>query len=238
MLNRRELLARMAGGALGAATLSFVPAGAVLAEIRREAKPHLAMLIDLRRCNGCRACVVSCGHENGNLPDQHRTSVFQAAAEVDGKELVLNLPLMCNHCDLPVCTMNCPTKATFKRKEDGIVVIDSTKCIACGQCIKDCPYAAVRFFNRVTKKVDKCNFCIHRLAAGLRPACVDTCTGAARVFGDINDPESEISRRMKGEDVLVLEAAVNTKPNVFYIGLTPEQAKQRYSLIFKPNWQH
>ena len=237
MMNRRIALQKMVGVTLSASALSFVSAKASLAEIHKKNAPHFAMVIDLRRCNGCQACVISCGNENNNVPDQHRTTVYRAEAQGPHGPLVLNLPLMCNHCSDPVCTAHCPTGATYKREEDGTVVIDSTKCIACGQCVKDCPYPNVRFLNKRTHKVDKCNSCIHRTSQGLLPMCVETCTGGARYFGDVNDPTSEVAQLLAKENAVVLNEAHHTHPNVFYIALTPEESQATYNLKFEQNWQ-
>jgi tetrathionate reductase subunit B len=105
------------------------------------------------------------------------------------------LPRLCNHCDNPPCIPVCPVSATYKR-EDGIVAVDGDRCVGCAYCVQACPYDA-RFINHETNKADKCTFCAHRVDAGLLPACVETCVGGARIFGDINDAEGELARRLK-----------------------------------------
>ena len=234
-MKRRDLIKLMVGGT----AISFVSAAPAVASILKEdkKKKHLAMVIDLSRCNGCKACVVSCGVENGNLPDENRTSVLQASGSVNGKEYVLNLPLLCNQCELPTCTEVCPTGATFKRGEDGIVVVDASLCINCELCVYSCPYEGVRFVNSETKTVDKCNFCIHRTSIGLLPACVETCTGAARVFGDLNDETSEVAQLLKTKNPVVLQSEKNTQPNVFYIGLTEDESNVKRDLNSNVTWQ-
>ncbi|WP_298443968.1 4Fe-4S dicluster domain-containing protein [uncultured Ferrimonas sp.] len=234
MFNRRTAIKALV---VGATSVSFASAASTLGTLRDKGGKHLAMLIDLRRCNGCKACVVACGNENGNLPDEHRTEVYQSSAEINGKQYAFNLPLMCNNCDKPTCTEVCPTGATFKRPEDGIVVVDSTECIACELCIEACPYSAVRFVHSETGTVDKCNFCIQRTSRGLLPACVATCTGGARMFGDINDPNSEIAKALNQHNPLVLQANKKTDPNVFYIGLSQAQSNTAFSLKFPQAWQ-
>jgi tetrathionate reductase subunit B len=126
------------------------------------------------------------------------------------------LPRLCNHCSKPQCVDVCPTGATWKRAEDGIVVVDPDICIGCKYCIQACPYDA-RFINPVTGSADKCDFCLHRVSQGLEPSCVNTCIGRARVFGDLNDPKSEISIMVAENPVTVLRPEMGTQPNVFYI---------------------
>lgn len=194
---------------------------------------HLVMVIDLARCNGCKACTVSCGVEHNNLQTEHRCEVVQQNVN----NYTLNLPLLCNQCDKPSCVSVCPTRATFKRDEDGIVVIDSTTCIGCNYCIQACPYSGVRFENSLTSIVDKCNFCIHRTSVGLLPACVETCIGEARVFGDLNDRKSEVYKLLSKNNAYVLQPDSNTKPNVYYIGLTQDESQTKFSLKNNNSWQ-
>ena len=140
--------------------------------------------------------------------------------------------LMCNHCDEPPCTKVCPTKATWKR-EDGIVMIDYHRCIGCRYCMAGCPYGA-RSFNwreprpfideinpdfptRTRGVVEKCNFCAERLAKGLLPACVEACPEKALVFGDLEDPGSEIREIIRTEHIIQRLPELGTKPNVYYI---------------------
>lgn len=236
MINRRTLLQ---GGAITLGGLVFMPAQATIESAHAKGGKQLAMVIDLRRCNGCKACVVRCGHEHANEPDQHRTVVKQVAAPRKTGQTVLNLPLLCNHCDRPVCTNVCPTGATFKREEDGIVVVDYDKCIGCGLCVRECPYPGVRFIDENTRKVDKCNFCIHRTSKGLQPACVQTCTGSARQFGDINDPESVVSKLLEENkgNVHVLNPGRETLPNVYYIGLTDTESTTVHPLVYVESWE-
>jgi tetrathionate reductase subunit B len=179
-------------------------------------RPHYGMLIDLRKCVGCHACSVACKAEfdvplgvtrswveyveKGTYPDARRSF----------------LPRLCNQCSKPQCVSVCPTGATWKRAEDGIVVVDPDICIGCKYCIQACPYDA-RFLNPVTGNADKCDFCLHRVSQGLEPSCVNTCIGRARVFGDLNDPESEISKTIASNPVTVLRPEMGTEPNVFYI---------------------
>ncbi|NLC27989.1 MAG: 4Fe-4S dicluster domain-containing protein [Campylobacteraceae bacterium] len=176
-----------------------------------------AMVIDLRKCVGCQACTAACKVENSTPKEQYRTSVSEFELGNFPNVRKGFVPQLCNHCDEPSCVSVCPTGATFKR-EDGIVVIDSEICWGCGYCISACPYDK-RFFNKETKVADKCTFCAHRVADGLLPACVDTCIGGARVFGDIKDPKSDISKLLASFPTTVLKPHQGNKPQVFYIGL-------------------
>lgn len=232
-MKRREVIKV----AVGSAILALIPASKALEKIRAKGKKHLVMVIDLNRCNGCKACTVSCGVENGNKPGEHRTEVMQKEITIGDKSYAINLPMLCNQCEEPSCVKVCPTRATYKRNEDGIVVIDSTVCIGCNYCIQACPYDGVRFENHTTSTVDKCNFCIQRTSKGLLPACVETCIGEARTFGDVNDKNSVVSKLLNKNDALVLESKEGTHPNVFYIGLSQNEADERHSLRDNLQWQ-
>ena len=130
------------------------------------------------------------------------------------------VPKLCNHCTHPACVQVCPTGATFKTA-DGVVLIDHTYCIGCQYCVQACPYGA-RFFNSEKKVTDKCTWCYHRITKGLQPACVEVCPVSARVFGDLRDKASPISRFIKENRVQVLRRETGNAPNVFYVGLDKE----------------
>lgn len=141
--------------------------------------------------------------------------------------------VLCNHCDNPPCVRVCPTKATFKL-DNGVVAMDYHRCIGCRFCMMGCPYGA-RSFNwfdprdhikeynpefatRTRGVVEKCNFCSERLALGQEPACLEAVkeTGAI-VFGDLNDPHSEIRKVLDEENTIQRKPSLGTKPSVFYI---------------------
>lgn len=123
---------------------------------------------------------------------------------------------LCNHCDIPPCTQVCPVQATVRREEDGVVVMYYGKCIGCGMCISACPYDA-RFFNPIRRTADKCDFCSARIDQGLKPACVEACLSGALLFGDLEDRNSEIFRRLSEISTSVIKPELGTKPKVFYI---------------------
>ena len=181
------------------------------------------MVIDLRKCVGCHSCTVSCKFENNVPKDRFRTWVRVWEKGVFPDVQLSFLPRLCNHCENPPCTEICPVGATFKIS-NGIVVIDKDECIGCGYCIQACPYDA-RYKDPKTGTADKCDFCLHRLNDGLLPACVTTCIGGARIFGDLDDPTSEVSKLVNTEAVNVLFESYGTEPNIYYINLEAEPLK-------------
>lgn len=130
------------------------------------------------------------------------------------------VPKLCNHCTHPACVQVCPTGATFKTA-DGAVLIDHTYCIGCQYCVQACPYGA-RFFNAEKQVTDKCTWCYHRITKGQNPACVEVCPVSARIFGDLRDHESPISRFIRENRVQVLRRETGNAPNVFYVGIDKE----------------
>jgi len=175
------------------------------------------MVIDTRRCIGCHACTVACKSEFDVPLGENRSWVEYVEKGTYPNVSRSFLPRLCNHCSEPPCVPVCPTNATYKRNQDGIVVIDQGLCIGCKYCIQACPYDA-RFINPVTGWADKCDFCIHRVSQGLEPSCVSTCVGGARIFGDLADLESNISTLVAKNQVTVLRREMGTFPNVYYIG--------------------
>lgn len=205
------------------------------------------MVIDLRKCIGCQSCEVACKSENNVPLGVYRTwvDVYQTGDTVpdphgdiviDGQFYrqnvsVMNVPKLCNHCDQPPCVEVCPVKATYKR-QDGIVLVDPELCIGCGTCVNACPYDA-RYLNPVSHTADKCTFCVERVDAGLLPACVTSCVGRARVFGDANDPSSAVSKLLAEYPHVVRHPDFGTDPQVFYIGMSGQIAT-----IDDPEIQH
>lgn len=197
------------------------------------------MVIDLERCVGCQTCTMTCKVENSLPPGTFWARVLKQEIGTYPKSRMVSLPVLCMHCEEPPCVPVCPTGASQKR-EDGIVWIDYDKCIGCRYCMQSCPYEARSYhaesetffedetsYEHVTRQVlgkgvqqgtvSKCNFCMDRVDAGRKPACVETCLGKARIFGDLNDPESEVSKLLQLRDNEVLHPEAGTKPSVFYL---------------------
>ena len=174
----------------------------------------LGLVIDLDACVGCHACAVNCKEWNSGgaaapLTDLdpygadpvgvwfNRVHAFEAGDGADGR--TVHFPRSCLHCEEPECVRVCPTGASYKRAEDGIVLVDEDVCIGCKLCAWACPYGA-REYDADSGVMKKCTLCIDRiynenLAEEDRvPACVATCPTSARHFGDLGDPDSEVSR--------------------------------------------
>lgn len=180
---------------------------------RREIK--YGIIIDTSKCIDCKACLIACKVEN-NLPQGYwRNWIKSWWNENIGRKNEFQ-PGQCMQCDEPSCVAACPVRATYK-ENNGLVVIDPQKCIGCGNCITACPYQA-RYRDPKRGIADKCDFCRHRLNRGEAPACVVTCPTKARIFGDLNDPQSNIGKiAAKEKLVQVVNPLVNTDPNIFYL---------------------
>ncbi len=173
------------------------------------------MVIDESRCVGCMACIVACKRENNVPPENFRTRVIEITK---GKFPKLRTEIraeLCNHCDVAQCVTACPTGASYK-KEDGTVQVDTSKCVGCKACIAACPYD-VRYINHEHGYVDKCTFCEPRVKEGKKPACVTTCPGKARIFGDLSNEHSKVSILLRENDHRTLLPDAGTKPRVYYI---------------------
>jgi molybdopterin-containing oxidoreductase family iron-sulfur binding subunit len=245
-MNRREFLKK--GGAALAGTsgaLSLPLLTACDANVASEDSPlagrKWGMVIDLSKCQSdCTACLDACRHENNvafhndKRWDIHwirKVNIRKRDSEDPEEKSVL---MLCNHCEHPPCAQVCPVQATYKRA-DGIVVVDHHRCIGCRYCMVACPYNA-RFFNykeneewpntdfpkRSHGVAESCNFCAHRLDQGELPACVEACEAMeirALHFGNLNDPESEVSEIVASEPVKRIRADLGTEPKVYYLGL-------------------
>lgn len=200
------------------------------------------MAIDLSRCIGCNTCAVACKVSN-NLPKDVWWNVVHTEGRdfadtskgTYGGEMQLSwLPVNCMHCENAVCEEVCPTGATVKR-DDGIVTVDEETCIGCKSCMEACPYDVRRLIENEPEyylelpigdpaakshkggTVEKCDFCAGRIDRGEKPACMELCPGRARYWGDLDDPESEVSQFLSGRNATVLLEEEGTSPLVYYV---------------------
>ena len=200
------------------------------------------MAIDLKRCIGCHTCSVAC-KSNNNLPN---TKWYNRVETDGGKGMdtvagtypdnlhMSFVPIACQHCDNPACASVCPVGAITQR-EDGIIIQDADVCIGCQLCIAACPYE-VRVFNEeepqyvvdfplgdwdapehLAQKTEKCTFCSNRIDRDEMPACMEYCPASARFWGDIDDPESEVSKYVQGKETMKLLEEEGTQPSTIYI---------------------
>jgi Fe-S-cluster-containing dehydrogenase component/formate-dependent nitrite reductase membrane component NrfD len=197
--------------------------------------------IDQRTCIGCHACTVACKTEHQVPLGQFRTWVKYVDSGTFPDSTRDFAVMRCNHCTDAPCVKICPTTALFKR-DDGIVDFDSERCIGCKSCMQACPYDAI-YIDADTNTAAKCNFCAHRVDAGLEPACVTVCPTHSIWVGDLDDNESGISRLIAAEPTMVRSPEQNTGPNVFYLGaelatLDPLAAPVRDTYLWaKPDQQ-
>ncbi|MCF8435455.1 MAG: 4Fe-4S dicluster domain-containing protein [Ignavibacteriales bacterium] len=176
---------------------------------------RLGMAIDTRKCVGCMDCVVACKTEN-NLPEGFDRDWI--TTEVSGSFPNLTMQIRterCNHCSDTPCVSCCPTGASHIHDFGGVVLVDHDLCIGCKACVASCPYDA-RYIHP-DGYADKCTFCIHRVENGEDPACVSVCPTYCMHFGDLDDPNSEVSKLVASRKSSVQHPAAGTKPNIFYL---------------------
>ena len=202
----------------------------------------LVMCINLKRCTGCNTCTVACKMEN-NVPQGMLWNrvITEGAENPDGvMGTYPNIhrsvkPVACQHCENPACQKVCPTGATYK-DDMGRVLVNYDKCIGCRMCMAACPYTGVRSFNweepayytgvafgdadvpaHQKHTVEKCTMCWHRLAKGEKPFCIDICPERARIWGDLDDPKSEVSLLIAKRQHKTLLPEKGTRPSVYYL---------------------
>jgi protein NrfC len=183
-------------------------------------KPHYSMVIRQLLCIDCERCMAACNETNNVHPSGYRTRILEKISPKATGQQREFIPVLCNQCNNPPCTRACPTRATFKNKENGIVMMEPKKCIGCKTCMLACPYNA-RYLNPDTKTVDKCNFCLDtRLSKGEKlTACANACPTGARTFGDISNPGDVIYQMVHQvqNPVWVMRPESGAEPNVFYM---------------------
>ena len=187
--------------------------------------------IDLGKCIGCHACSIACKAEHEIPVGVNRCWVKTVEKGTFPETRRLFFPVLCNQCDEAPCAKICPTNALFKRR-DGIVDLHSDSCIGCRACMVACPYDQL-FIDPDTRTAEKCNFCANRVENDLLPACVSVCPTECRIFGDLDDPTSEVALIAQREATSVRKPEKGTIPKVFYIGaddsvLQPEIATRPF----------
>ena len=186
---------------------------------------RLGMVIDQERCIGCDACTVACRLENNTTEHWIHVETHDSQKDVPSgvaPDMWLKfLPKLCNHCSNPPCVESCPNNAITKT-EDGPVVLDRDNCDGCQACIDACPYNIIQF-NQQKGIAEKCNFCNHRLEQGLEPFCLICCEGQAIFFGDLNDPDSIVSRKIAERETFQLKLDAGTGPSVYYCKMKPRR---------------
>jgi len=215
-LSRRQFFSKMGSQA------TVIGVGAALLQAEGLAfgastpSKKYGMVIDTNRCTCCHGCTVACISEN-NVPDgKYRSWVKKISKGIYPDVSFHFLPRLCNNCEDAPCLNLCPTGATYRTEEDGVVHVNRDVCVGCHICIDACPYGA-RFLSPITHTADKCDFCYHRITKGIEPACVTACTGRARIFGDLNDPESEIALYLNSHSTQVIRSDLDTRPKVHYV---------------------
>lgn len=157
--------------------------------------------VDMAKCTGCKTCQVACKDKNNLEVGRNFRKVSEYAGGVWKESkgawsqdvFAYYLSITCSHCDKAVCTQVCPTGAHAKRADDGLVLIDRTKCIGCRACEQACPYKSPQF-EASTVKMTKCDACLDRISTGIQPTCVDSCPQRALDFGDISELRSKYGK--------------------------------------------
>ncbi len=206
----------------------------------------LGLVIDLDTCVGCQACVTACKGWNdrgSGLSDSdpygaapsgvflNRVHSYEVTPE-DGPPIV-NFPRSCLHCEDAPCVTVCPTGASYKRAEDGIVLVNEDACIGCGLCAWACPYGA-RELDPSQGVMKKCTLCVDRIyndalpEEDREPACVRTCPTGARNFGDFADPESAVSRLTADRGGMALMPDLGTRPVNRYLPPRPKGRRRTW----------
>lgn len=200
------------------------------------------MAIDTKRCTACNTCIVGCKMEN-NLP-QNMWWNFMVNEGGDNPDspagtypnlTMVSYTRACQHCSKPACVDVCPTGASHIDEETGVVLLDADKCIGCGVCKEACPYdirtlqedepvyyadfafGAADAPAHVAGTMEKCTFCHHRITKGDVPFCVEVCPGRARIFGDLDDPDSDVSKAVASRTAEQLLPEAGTEPNVYLL---------------------
>ena len=172
------------------------------------------MLINTKKCIGCYACRTACQRQNDLLPDESFIRFEEREVGKYPNVTVEHIPLQCMHCEDAPCEAVCPTHATYTT-DSGVVLVDEERCIGCKYCMAACPYGA-RIQIKKTGVIEKCRFCWYEGEPGNPPRCVGTCISGARLFGDLDDPASEVSKAVVERKAHALLEEQGTRPQVYY----------------------
>lgn len=178
-----------------------------------------ALVIDLNRCIGCYGCEIACKQEHDIDLGEYWNKVYTDGPVGTHPHLTQYwLPTMCQQCENSPCVEVCPTGASYRDEETNIVLIDRDTCIGCQTCLPACPYG-VRSYNANKNVVGKCTLCKELLDEGGKPACVKACSGQARFFGDLDDPDSDASQVLASYDDADIHqfADSGNGPSTYYI---------------------
>ena len=232
-LQRRNFLRTAAGAAMVTVAPGMLLFDVAHGKQIEAGKVRWGMLIDTAACvPGCNDCVSACNKENG-LSGGTEPTDSQWIRKIEIKDVSsgreVSLPMMCPHCHHPPCVDVCPTNASFKRA-DGIVLVDKHRCIGCRYCMMACPYKARSFVHepvhdqnpdvpRGKGTVESCTLCVHRIDQGGQPACAEACANKVILFGDLNDANSEIAKKVKSVVSTQIRADLKLNPGVRYQGI-------------------
>ena len=206
---------------------------------------RLGLLIDLDTCVDCHGCATACKQWNtsgtlGPLTDLeayednpdgawlNRIRTYEVESESESR--TVHFPMSCLHCENADCVTVCPTGASYKREEDGIVLVDQDKCMGCNLCAWACPYGA-RELDQQQGVMKKCTLCVDRIydqqlpEDERKPACVLTCPTKSRLFGDFDDPDSEVSQAMANRNAVDLMPELGYQPTNKYLQPRPRQQR-------------
>jgi Fe-S-cluster-containing dehydrogenase component len=180
---------------------------------------HYCIVINVDRCSGCFGCEIACKMENSVALGQRWSKVLTVGPIGEYPDMTrYAMPSMCQQCQNAPCVNVCPTGASYRDSTTDIVLINKEKCIGCKYCMMACPYG-VRSWNSSEKCIEKCTLCGQLTSAGKLPACVKSCATGARFYGDLDDPDSDVSRelaRYDASDIHTLEN-VGNNPSTKYI---------------------
>ena len=182
--------------------------------------------IDTRRCFGCHGCEVSCKAENDVPLGNYIRQTFYKDTGTYPKVARMFLPMSCQHCEDAPCLKACPTGA-IKKGIGGSVIIDYSTCDGSGSCVDACPYGAI-YLDPQKDQAVKCHNCYHRLGQDMEPACASTCPADAIYFGDLNDPNSKVSKALDKAEathlpLVQLRTEKGTRPRMWFTGPAPAE---------------